>query len=180
MSYKSPEMDKLIDGARNAAAIGDMPTYDSDVKGFVDLAFTDIPRVPLYQPFVNVAMQKNISGLSVLVPSRLDLSRARKGVRLIEMVRLAPLSRSLRTFSLPPCGGGSGWGVAASSAPAVYPTPSPQGGGGQAVSSLHADHDRQAVLFAIPSLIGVVIVTFLLTRALPGDPAAYFAGPAAS
>jgi len=33
---------------------------------------------------------------------------------------------------------------------------------------------------AIPSLIGVVIVTFLLTRALPGDPAAYFAGPAGS
>ena len=32
---------------------------------------------------------------------------------------------------------------------------------------------------AVPSLIGVVIVTFLLTRALPGDPAAYFAGPAA-
>src|ERR1700741_1891944 len=38
---------------------------------------------------------------------------------------------------------------------------------------------RRLVL-AIPSLIGVVIVTFLLTRALPGDPAAYFAGPAAT
>src|SRR4051812_4049302 len=36
------------------------------------------------------------------------------------------------------------------------------------------------LLLAVPSLIGVVIVTFLLTRALPGDPAAYFAGPAAS
>jgi peptide/nickel transport system permease protein len=36
------------------------------------------------------------------------------------------------------------------------------------------------LLVAIPSLIGVVIVTFLLTRALPGDPAAYFAGPAAT
>ncbi len=35
-------------------------------------------------------------------------------------------------------------------------------------------------MMAIPSLIGVVIVTFLLTRALPGDPAAYFAGPAAT
>src|SRR6201991_3276135 len=34
------------------------------------------------------------------------------------------------------------------------------------------------MLLAVPSLIGVVIVTFLLTRALPGDPAAYFAGPA--
>jgi peptide/nickel transport system permease protein len=33
---------------------------------------------------------------------------------------------------------------------------------------------------AIPSLIGVVVLTFLLTRALPGDPAAYFAGPAAT
>jgi peptide/nickel transport system permease protein len=32
----------------------------------------------------------------------------------------------------------------------------------------------------IPSLIGVIIVTFLLTRVLPGDPAAYFAGPAAT
>src|SRR6202790_862851 len=36
------------------------------------------------------------------------------------------------------------------------------------------------LMFAIPSLIGVVIVTFLFTRALPGDPAAYFAGPAAN
>jgi peptide/nickel transport system permease protein len=36
------------------------------------------------------------------------------------------------------------------------------------------------LMMAIPSLIGVVIVTFLLTRALPGDPAAYFAGPAAT
>src|ERR1700739_173632 len=36
------------------------------------------------------------------------------------------------------------------------------------------------MLIAVPSLIGVVIVTFLLTRAMPGDPAAYFAGPAAT
>src|SRR5260370_31435038 len=38
----------------------------------------------------------------------------------------------------------------------------------------------KGLLFVIPSLVGVVIVTFLLTRALPGDPAAYFAGPAAT
>src|ERR1700733_16226368 len=36
------------------------------------------------------------------------------------------------------------------------------------------------LLTVIPSLIGVIIVTFLLTRVLPGDTAAYFAGPAAS
>jgi peptide/nickel transport system permease protein len=33
---------------------------------------------------------------------------------------------------------------------------------------------------AIPSVIGVIVVTFLLTRVLPGDTAAYFAGPAAT
>jgi ABC-type dipeptide/oligopeptide/nickel transport system permease component len=36
------------------------------------------------------------------------------------------------------------------------------------------------LLGALPNLVGVVIITFLLTRALPGDPAAYFAGGAAT
>lgn len=35
-------------------------------------------------------------------------------------------------------------------------------------------------LSAAPSLAGVVVVTFLLARALPGDPAAYYAGPSAN
>ena len=72
MSYKSPDMDKLIDSARVAAAAGDKATYDTDVKGFVDLAFADVPRIPLYQPFVNVAMQKNISGYQYWFHRRLD------------------------------------------------------------------------------------------------------------
>ncbi|MBI3328353.1 MAG: ABC transporter permease [Nitrospinae bacterium] len=33
---------------------------------------------------------------------------------------------------------------------------------------------------ALPSLFGVIVVAFALTRALPTDPAAYFAGPAAT
>lgn len=36
------------------------------------------------------------------------------------------------------------------------------------------------LLAAIPSLLGVVVLTFVLTRLLPGDAAAYFAGPAAT
>ncbi|MDX3809941.1 ABC transporter permease [Bosea thiooxidans] len=38
----------------------------------------------------------------------------------------------------------------------------------------------QRLMTTIPSVIGVIIVTFLLTRVLPGDTAAYFAGPAAT
>ncbi len=46
---------------------------------------------------------------------------------------------------------------------------------------MFASHSRlRAVLLrcaqAIPVVIGVVIISFLLTRALPGDPAVYFAG----
>jgi ABC-type dipeptide/oligopeptide/nickel transport system permease component len=36
------------------------------------------------------------------------------------------------------------------------------------------------LLAALPNLVGVVVISFLLTRALPGDPAAYFAGGAAT
>jgi ABC-type dipeptide/oligopeptide/nickel transport system permease component len=38
----------------------------------------------------------------------------------------------------------------------------------------------QRLVGAIPNLIGVVVITFILTRAIPGDPAAYFAGAAAT
>jgi peptide/nickel transport system substrate-binding protein len=79
MSYKSPEMDKLIDGARSAAATSDKAAYDADVKGFVDLAYADMPRIPLYQPFVNVAMQKNVTGYQYWFHRRLDYRALAKG-----------------------------------------------------------------------------------------------------
>ena len=72
MSYQSKPMDALIDGAVAAAASGDKAGYEKDVKGFVDLAFTDMPRIPLYQPYVNVAMQKNVSGYQYWFHRRLD------------------------------------------------------------------------------------------------------------
>jgi peptide/nickel transport system substrate-binding protein len=79
MSYQSKEMDALIDGAVAAAADADKAIYEKDVKGFVDLAFTDIPRIPLYQPYVNVAMQKNISGYQYWFHRRLDYRALVKG-----------------------------------------------------------------------------------------------------
>jgi peptide/nickel transport system substrate-binding protein len=72
MSYQSKDMDAFIDGAVNAAAIGDKPTYEKDVKGFVDLAFADMPRIPIFQPYSNVAMQKNVSGYAYWFHRRLD------------------------------------------------------------------------------------------------------------
>ena len=42
------------------------------------------------------------------------------------------------------------------------------------------DWAARRLVAAAPGLVGVVVVTFVLMRALPGDPAAYFAGNAAS
>ena len=72
MDYQSPAMDALIDGARAAAATGDRRLTTRTCKGFVDLAYTDMPRIPLYQPYVNVAMQKNITGYQYWFHRRLD------------------------------------------------------------------------------------------------------------
>ena len=72
MSYQSKEMDALIDGAGASASSGDTAAYEQKVKGFVDLAFADIPRIPLFQPYSNVAMQKNVSGYQYWFHRRLD------------------------------------------------------------------------------------------------------------
>src|SRR5471030_2238036 len=79
MSYQSKECDAFIDGAVTAAAAGDKSSYDKDVKGMVDTAFADMPRIPIYQPYVNVAMQKNVSGYQYWFHRRLDYRTLVKG-----------------------------------------------------------------------------------------------------
>ena len=79
MSYQSKTMDDFIDGAVTAAANGDKATYEKDVKGMVDTAYADMPRIPLYQPYVNVAMQKNVSGYQYWFHRRLDYRTLVKG-----------------------------------------------------------------------------------------------------
>jgi peptide/nickel transport system substrate-binding protein len=72
MSYVDNDMTKMIDGARNAAGVGDWTTYEKDVKGFVDKAFAEVPRIPLFQPYLNVAMQRNISGYTYWFHRQVD------------------------------------------------------------------------------------------------------------
>src|SRR5690242_7392626 len=79
MSCQSPEMDGYIEGAITAAAKGDKANYENDVKSFVDLAYKDIPRIPVFQPYSNVAMQKNVTGYAYWFHRRLDYRTLVKG-----------------------------------------------------------------------------------------------------
>jgi peptide/nickel transport system substrate-binding protein len=78
-SYVNPDMDALIDGARAAAAVGDKDKYAKDVEGFIAKAFDEAPRIPLFQPFLNVATQKNISGYVYWFHRQLDYRSIVKG-----------------------------------------------------------------------------------------------------
>jgi peptide/nickel transport system substrate-binding protein len=53
MYYQNPAMDKLIEAARFET---DPQQYKEEVQGFIAMAFADIPRIPLFQPYVDVAM----------------------------------------------------------------------------------------------------------------------------
>jgi peptide/nickel transport system substrate-binding protein len=78
-SYVNADMDVLIDGARAAAAIGDKEKYAKDVGGFISKAYAEVPRIPLFQPFLNVATQKNISGYVYWFHRQLDYRSIVKG-----------------------------------------------------------------------------------------------------
>jgi peptide/nickel transport system substrate-binding protein len=59
MSYQNPLLDKIITNARFAES---KVLYDGMVKDMIRLANEEIPRIPLVQPMMDVAMQPNISG----------------------------------------------------------------------------------------------------------------------
>ena len=49
------------------------------VKGFIDIAFEEVPRVPIFQPLLNVAMQKNVTGYRYWFHRQLDYRQLAKG-----------------------------------------------------------------------------------------------------
>jgi peptide/nickel transport system substrate-binding protein len=72
MSYQDKEMDAMIDAARAAAAVNDKAAYEKNVTGFVKKAFDEVPRIPLFQPTLSLAMQKNVSGYRYWFHRQLD------------------------------------------------------------------------------------------------------------
>jgi len=75
-SYKNPEMDKMIEAA--LASEPGKPEYDESVKGFIQMAWQEMPRVPLVQPKLSVAMQSNISGYQYWFHRQLDFRQLQK------------------------------------------------------------------------------------------------------
>ncbi len=59
MSYQNPALDKVITEARFAES---KPVYDAAVRQMIQIAYDEVPRIPLFQPSQDVAMQSNVQG----------------------------------------------------------------------------------------------------------------------
>jgi len=59
MSYQNPKLDKVITNARFAES---KPLYESAVREMIQIAYDEVPRIPLVQPSMDVAMQANVMG----------------------------------------------------------------------------------------------------------------------
>jgi len=76
MGYQNPKLDRVITNARFAES---KPIYDGMVKDMIQIAFDEVPRVPMFQPSQDVAMQKNVMGYQYwfhLQPDYRQLSKA--------------------------------------------------------------------------------------------------------
>lgn len=76
MNYVNPAMDELIAKARFET---DPAAYAEQVKGFIQIAFDEVPRIPLVQDYRDVAMQKSVEGYTYWFHLVLDYRTLARG-----------------------------------------------------------------------------------------------------
>ncbi|MGD8808580.1 MAG: ABC transporter substrate-binding protein [Gammaproteobacteria bacterium] len=69
-NYKNDEIEKLVDATLHMET--DDPKYAENVKRMLAIAFAEVPRIPLYQPYLDAAMQKNVEGYASRYHRQLD------------------------------------------------------------------------------------------------------------
>ena len=122
-------------GRRDPAPAVDDPDWAPKIKRMFEIAFEDLPRIPLYQPALNVAAN-GAGGYEYWFHRQLDIRGLKQRLTGREE-GTERCRRSSKPSGCAICCRRSRWSSAS------------------------------------------VVISFLLTRALPGDPAVYFAGPAA-
>jgi len=68
-------MDQLIEASRFES---DPQKYTEEVEGYITMAFAEIPRIPLFDPFLDVAMQKHVTGYRYWFHRQLDYRQLAK------------------------------------------------------------------------------------------------------
>ncbi len=76
MNYANPALEQLVDTTLHMPTTD--PAYDTNVKALIKIAFEEVPLIPLWQPYLDVAMQKNVDGYEYWFHRQLDCRRFTK------------------------------------------------------------------------------------------------------
>ena len=77
MNYKNEEVESLVNATLHMETTA--PDYAKNVKRLIAIAFDEVPLVPLWQPYLDVAMQKGIGGYQYWFHRQLDCRTFHKG-----------------------------------------------------------------------------------------------------
>lgn len=69
-NYDNPEVATLVDQTLHTAV--EDPDYVPKIKRLIEIAFEDVPRIPLWQPSLNSAMQPDLKGYEFWFHRQLD------------------------------------------------------------------------------------------------------------
>ena len=77
MNYRNEEVEALVEATLNLPI--DDPAYEPNIKRMLEIAFDEVPLIPFYQPFLDVATQKNVKGYEYWFHRQLDIRNLDKG-----------------------------------------------------------------------------------------------------
>lgn len=75
-AYRNEEIETLVDSTLLMPV--DDPAYAPNIKRMLEIAFADVPRIPLYQPYLDTAHSKQVGGYVSWFHRQLDCTRITK------------------------------------------------------------------------------------------------------
>ncbi len=70
MNYHNPEIEELTDATLHLET--DHPDYEPKIKRMLEIFFDEVPLIPVYQPYLDVATQKTVTGYKYYAHRQLD------------------------------------------------------------------------------------------------------------
>lgn len=70
MNYDNPEVQELTNATLHMEV--DNPEYAPKIKKLIGIFFDDVPLIPVYQPYLDIAMQKDVIGYKYYAHRQLD------------------------------------------------------------------------------------------------------------
>ncbi len=76
MNYHNPEVEKITDETLHLEV--DHPDYEPNIKKLLAIFFDEVPLIPVYQPFLDVATQTSVTGYEYYFHRQLDCRSFKK------------------------------------------------------------------------------------------------------